>query len=846
MRKIFLALATLAVFALAALFAAEDGLFPVLPTKSLMGKQTGGYYILPTNQLLRPWGEQTLIKGRPVDMAFDSDKRLIAVLNGRGVDLFDATTGAALAEIHTHSTSYNGIAFRPGARELWVSETGDRDDLFIQTLSDSGAPVSAIRIEMAGHPVPCGIAFSPNGDTVYVALSRQNAVAVIDARSKQIVRRIDTGIAPWGVLYGSRSGKVFVTNRGGRLPRTGDTVAPSSGSEVVTDAVTGASSTGTMSVIDVETHTVSDVETGLAPSNLAMSPDRNWIGVVNSHSDSLSLFDARTMHRTDVAIPTWPHTPTGSQPIALAFSPDGKRVYVACGGNNAIAVVEEKNGKWTVAGAIPAGYFPTAIALDAQGDLRVLNLKGVGASLRPQGNYNTHSYEGSLLRIPAPSAAQLSAGTREVAAANSPKFDAQGGIANLTSLGIEHVFFIVKENRTYDQLFGDMPQGNGDPKLVMYGRDVSPNHHALAEKYVLLDNFYTSGAISFDGHQWLMMGFVSDYTERAFAASPRGYAWNMADALTVSPAGFFWQFAPKPITVRIYGEFCLPAKWDPVKRDAVDITDTEERTWNEYLQLYKEGKWQSAVGAKTGVPALARDFDQRYPDDSTNIPDQIRADEFLREFHEFESNGKLPQLVVMTLNSDHTSGTSPGAATPRAMVADDDLALGRIVESISKSRYWPSSAIFVVEDDPQDGIDHVDGHRTIALAIGPHIRRAAVDSNHYTQLSLVRTVQDILRIQPRTRFLAGARAMNSIFTKDADLSPYSFVTPKIPLDENNPPLKALNGKRLWAAKQSQAMDWDQPDRNPPALLDRILWWDAKGYDTPYPGKTKNFSLVSKK
>ena len=257
MRKIFLALSGLSVFALAALFAAEDGMFPVLATKSLMGKQTGGFYILPTNQLLRPWGEQTLIKGRPVDMAFDSDKHLLAVLNGRGVDIFDAASGAALAEIKTHSTSYNGIAFRPAAHELWVSETGDRDDLFVQTLSDNGAPVSAIRIEMAGHPVPCGIAFSPNGDTAYVALSRQNTVAVIDARSKQIVRRIDTGIAPWGVLYGSHNGKVFVTNRGGRLPKPGDTIAPSSGSEVVTDAVTGASSTGTMSVIDVETHTAS-------------------------------------------------------------------------------------------------------------------------------------------------------------------------------------------------------------------------------------------------------------------------------------------------------------------------------------------------------------------------------------------------------------------------------------------------------------------------------------------------------------------------------------------------------------------------------------------------------------
>jgi hypothetical protein len=515
-------------------------------------------------------------------------------------------------------------------------------------------------------------------------------------------------------------------------------------------------------------------------------------------------------------------------------------MYVACGGNNAIAVVERHESDWKLEGSVPAGWFPSSIALDQDGALRVVNIKGTGntATGVTPGHFRSTAYEGSLLKIPAPLPSQIESGTREVEAANSPKFESSGGIANLASLGIEHVFFIVKENRTYDQVLGDLPQGNGDPKLVMYGRDISPNHHALAEKYVLLDNFYTGGAISFDGHQWLMQAFVSDYVERAFAASPRGYAWNMADALTVSPFGMFWQSATKPLDVRIYGEFCLPAKWDAARQKAVDITESQELSWTSYWSLYKEAKWQTAVGSISGVPALQPYMDARYPDDSVNIPDQIRAEELLRELTEFEKTGKLPNLLVITLNNDHTNGTKPGSPMPRAMVADDDLALGRIVEAVSKSRFWAKSLILAVEDDAQDGFDHVDGHRTVALAIGPMIRRAVVDSNHYNQTSLVRTITEIFGIPQRTQFLANARAMHSIFTNERDLSTYQTLTPKIVLDEMNPPLKALSGRPLWAARQSLAMNWAKPDDINQAVLNRILWWDSKGYDKPYPSSGK--------
>jgi len=821
--------------ALVAVVAQQTGLFPILKSAVAIGRQPGGFYLLPTNQLLRPWGEQSLIPGRPVDLTFDSAKRIIAVLNWRGVLLLQGSAGVPYAEIPSRSTSYTGLAFRPGDREIWASETTRTgpDDLLVAELDELGRPGKTDRIALEGHPVPAGIAFSADGAKAYVAFSRNNSVAVFDARSRRLEREIPVGMAPFGVVA-TKQGRIWVSNLGGRRPAAGDTVGPSSGSQVVSDPATGAAATGTLSVIDTASASVREVAVGLHPSGLALSPDEKLLAVANGHSDSITIVDTASLATSPVKIPTFPDSALGSQPIGVAFAPDGKTVYVACGGNNAVAVVTLSGRQGKVAGAVPTGWFPSAIAVDGEGALRVVNIKGVGNTADKKGTFNSRQYEGSLVKIPPPAAPQLAAATREVRVANMPQFEPAGGVANLSALGIQHVFFIIKENRTYDQVFGDIAKGNGDPKLVFYGRDVTPNHHALAERYVLLDNFHTGGAISFDGHHWLMQAFVSDYVERAFASSPRGYAWNMNDALTIAPTGFFWQSASKPLDVRIFGEFCIAGRFDPQTGNAVDMNERDMRSWSEYWRLYKDGKWQDAVGCKPGVPALASLMSPRYPNNSTSIPDQIRAEEFLRELAEREKTGRMPNLVIMTLNNDHTNGTRPGSPTPKAMVADNDLALGRIVEALSKSQFWPKSVVLVVEDDAQDGVDHVDGHRTVALAIGPNIRRGAVDSNHYNHTSMVRTIQDIFRIPPRTRFLTSARAMTSVFTAEADVASYQSLTPKQPLDQMNPPLTGLNGRQLWAARQSLAMNWSEPDDIPEDVLNRVLWWDAKGYQTPYP------------
>jgi YVTN family beta-propeller protein len=832
MRKALIGIPAIAALALVA---QQSQLFPVLKSTVLLGKQPG-FYLVANNQLLRPWGELTTIPGRPVDMTFDSQHRLLAVLNTRALLLLDPNTGVTLGQVTARSTSYAGIAFRPGDRELWASETSRNgtDAILIAPLDEWGKPGEPARIELKGHPLPVGIAFAPDGKTAYVALSRNNTLAVIDTATRTIKEEIPTGLAPFGVA--ATGDRVFVTNRAGRRPDTGEPSAPSSGTMILSDPVTGSSRSGSLSVLDVKTGKMRDVAVGLAPSQMAMSPGDDLIAVTNGHSDSVSLVRTATLDRTDIKIPTYPDTAFGSQPIAAAFSADGKRLYVACGGNNSIVVLEPAGKQWKVAGAVPTAWFPTAIAVQGDGSLRVLNLKGVGNTQRKEGTFSSLVYEGALERIPAPLPAQIAAGTREVRAANSPVLETAGGVANLPSLGIQHVFLIIKENRTYDQVFGDMGKGNSDPKLTMYGRDITPNHHALAEKYVLLDNFYTGGAISFDGHQWLMQGFVSDYVERAFAASPRGYAYNMADALVVAPTGFFWQAAPKPLSIRLYGECQVAGRWDPAKENSVDMNESDDLSWTAYWQAYKEGRWQGMVGARCGVPALAQYSSKRYPYSTLAINDQIRAEEFIREFNEREKANDIPQLSILSLNSDHTNGTRPGSPTPRAMVADDDLALGRIVERISHSPIWKDSLILVTEDDAQNGVDHVDGHRTIGLAIGPHVRRNAVDSNNYNHTGMIRTIQEIFRVPQRTRAYQNARAMTSIFAAEANTEPYQRLESKVPLDEMNAPLKALNGRQLWGAKQSLAMNFKDIDDVPYDTLNRILWWDAKGWNTPYPAQ----------
>jgi len=832
----------LCVTGLTAVLLSQDRLTTrILSSTALIGLQPSGDYLVATNQLIRRYHQTWPMRGRPVELALDPTGRQLAVLNSRGVHLLDATTGEETGRIPSRSTSYTGLAYRPGGREIWASEAtrNGPDSILIAPLDETGKPGEAARIPLPGHQVPTGIAFSPDGSTAWVALSDRNSVALIDAVKRTVTREVKTGMVPYAITISGKRKRAFVSNRGGRAPLPADTTAASSASQVVTDPVTGSTTTGTVSVIDTATYVEAQINVGLAPAGLALSPDESTLAVANAHSDSVTFVDTDTLRTAEVKLPAWPEGSWGATPAAVTFAPDGKTVYVACGGSNAIVVLRRlAHLRWEIKGALPSGWFPTAATVDREGVLYVVNVKGVGSTQNAKGTHNSREFEGSLWKIPAPADATLAAGLREVKLANAPQFTPSGGVADLDKLGIRHVFLIIKENRTYDQVFSDLPKGNGDKSLLMYGRDVTPNHHALAEQYVLLDNFYTGGAISFDGHQWLMQGFVSDYVERAFAASPRGYAWNLADALVVSPKGYFWQDARRPVDVGLYGPFSVPVEWDPSTQRAIDINESDLKPWPEYWRLYKEGKWRDAVGHRSGVPALQKYVHGRYPASSMNIPDMVRAEAWLEELAAHEKSGQMPELLIFTMTSDHTMGTRPNFPTPRAMVADNDLALGRMVEGITKSRFWPNSLILVTEDDAQDGVDHVDGRRTICLAIGPHIRRGVVDSNHYNHSSLIRTIQSIYRVQPQVRYAASARSMNTLFTTQAVATPYRALTPAVSLTEMNPPLRALSGKQLWAAQQSMRLNSHHVDDFPAEVMNRILWGDARGWKTPYPGERR--------
>jgi YVTN family beta-propeller protein len=815
----------------------HTGLWSRMSSLVRLGKQNDGSVLIATQQILKPWTPEHYIKGRPVDMAYNADKSKLAILNMNGIEVVDEPTGQTL-EIKTQSTSYCGIGFRPGKKELWASEADENGngDIYIAEFEDKDQIARSRRITLPGNTFPTGFAFSKDGEYAYIALNSRNTIAVVTADSGKTIKEIPVGLAPLFVTISPEGDRLYVSNRGGDKPRSGNAVGYSAGTAMATDRVTGAVLQGTVSVIDLKdpANSAKELAVGRAPTYLALSPDGKTLAVTNSHSDSVSLIDTVSLSVSNVPIPTLPDGLLGTAPVGAVFSTDGESLYVAAALNNAVTVLKKSSKGYAVVGAIPTGWFPTALTIDSHGSIMVLNIKGDGNTDNGKGTFNTHSYEGSLMRIPPLSSAELTQATQLVVDANNLYFSPSGEITDLTKLGIRHVILLIKENRTYDQVFGDLKQGNGDPKLVMYGESVTPNHHALAQQYVLLDNFYATGAISFDGHQWLEQGFVSDATERGLTSHPRGYAWDLSDALEVSPGGFIWQHSRRPLDVSVGGILSLPAEVDPKTQRTKDITEGQLRSWSEYWQAYQSGGWTNLAVSRPAVPALAGVMDTSYPVNAVKMTDQIRASLLEKKITEAEKSGTFPDFLVYGLTSDHTMGKTPGTPTPRAMVADNDLAIGRIVEAVSKSKFWPSTLILIVEDDAQNGVDHVDGHRTVALAIGPSVARKRVDSNFYTQLSLVRTIQDILGIDPQTHFLKTARPMNSIFTAHKDLTPYHAITPSVKLDELNPPLSTLNGKDRAAAQASARMNWNHVDDVPTSQLNAILWRDAKGNDIPMP------------
>ncbi len=811
--------------AIAGITAAGFGLLKVVK----IGRQPDGSYLVPTGQFLTPAGKHVEVNDRPLGLVLAPNAATIAVVTGsnfapRALHVIDVQSNQVV-QSEPLKDSFAGVAFSKNGDTIYIGGGESHEVKILRKGADGRfAADAAIAIP---NSAPSGLALSPDDSTLVVALNKKHAAAIIDTRTKD-VRIVETGNYPYTAAFSADGKKAYVTNWAGRRPKGGDTADETF--RIVLDPRTGIPSSGTVSVIDVAAaRVVKEIEVGLHPSGLAIHTASNRLYVANANSDSVTAIDTKTDRITGVInVRPFRKAPLGSSPNALAVTRDGKTLYVANAANNAVAVVD--TGKREVKGLIPTGWYPAAVGLSGdEKQLFIASGYGFGSIAATKGGKSGRSYRdraGVVSIVDVPGSTQLAAWTKDVMRNNnaaaewttkpaSPQHPVPMNAGQASP--IKHVFYVIKENRTYDQVFGDLKQANGDASLVQFGRDVTPNHHALVEQFVILDNFFAPGDQSALGHRWCTQGYASDWVHKYSNGR------NDTNPMLYAPSDFLWDNAKAHnVSVRSYGE-----------RGTVTFSPPNV-SWTDVYNDWKNKTNKIQIAAKTPVLGLKDIYSPRYPGFQMTIPDQVRVDRFLEDFQEFEKNGNLPRLTVLLLPTDHTDGTAPGFPTPRAMVADNDLALGRLVEAISKSRYWKDSAIFVVEDDAQNGLDHVDGHRTVALVIGPWVKRKVVDSTFYTTINMFRTIEQILGLPPANQFDLAAEPMFTVFATQADTTPYRALPNQIPLDEMNPPARALRGLQRELAEASMKMDFDEPDAAPEDVLNRAIWHSVKGFATPYP------------
>lgn len=811
-----------------------------------VGPLPDGSHLTSTHQLIRPAGQSVEFGGRPVDLALSPDGRSLYAKDNRGLVVIDTVTWKIRQELKFSAggSSVHGIVVTRDGSRIFATTS---QDLLWEIKTTSGGKVELGRKlnlpgpDGKGNSVPGGLTLSSDEKTAYVCLSRNNSLGILDLESGKLLRQIPVGVAPYDVVLFAGGKKAFVSNWGGRHPRQGEKTAKSSGTDTLVDE-RGVAASGTVSVVDLESGAeLAQIVTGLHPSDLELNADQRTLYVANANSDTVSVIDVAS-ERVVETIPVRPDPslPFGSAPNALSLSQDGRALFVANGGNNAVAVIAlaaSSGGNSSLEGFIPTAWYPGGLINDGK-HLYIANIKGFG-SRNPQPDkkgWNSHNHLGTVGKVEIPVASTLQALTKQVKEdtrvpqmlrARDKSLSKRKPTPVPARLGepsvFDHVVYIIKENRTYDQVFGDLPQGNGDPSLCMFGRDVTPNHHALAEQFVLLDNYYCNGVLSADGHAWAMEGYATDYLEKSFGGFTRSYPFAGDDPISYAASGFIWDHVLlQGLSFRNYGEM---SKSTPRPRDAT------------FLDIFNDH--QSKAGKISFEHDIQIETLRRYscPDSpgwNMRIPDAIRADVFFKEFSGYEQRGDWPNLVIIFLPSDHTSGTRPGNPTPRAQVADNDLAVGRIVERISQSRFWPKTCVFVIEDDPQNGFDHVDGHRSLCLVASPYTKRGAVVSKFYNQTSVLHTMSRMFGIPPMNQMVALSPLMSDCFTTKPDFQPYKCLPNRIPLDEMNKSTAELQGKELHWALKSLELPLDEVDQADEDTFNRILWHSVKGVNAPYP------------
>lgn len=795
-----------------------------------MGRQPDGSFVVSTGQRIEADGKA--FTGRPSDLAVHPSGEFYAVMGRNRVFMGDSdrvyeSLGVSLGS----NAGFHGLLWSADGRVLYASTQKGHIQSF--TLGDDKKSLVAGRVirivpEMEkANPVPGGMALTKDGKTLFVVSANRNSVIELDisAETAQIVREIAVESVPFDVKLSEDESLLIASNWAGPLPKSGDRIGKSDKQDVVVNE-RQSTARGTVTIVDRKTMQAYSVETGLHPTALAVKGD--FVFVANAMSDTVSEISLKSKSVTrSFELKYKGQRLLGGMPNALAVGTDN--LYVADGGDNAIAEIELKSGKLN--GFRPAGYFPVSLGLSGDGKtVIVLNSKGNGSVARTTLGRagNAHDFQGSVsvLDLDKP----ISAETAKVAENNRWDVVARKPNLKVYNGGIEHVIYIIKENRTYDEVFGDLPQGNGDPKLTSLGAKVMPNHQKLATEFTLFDNGYVSGTNSADGHAWSTQALATEYLEHFYVGYSRTYPDDAIDALGISSAGGIWDnVLDHGKTLRIYGEACDDSKnkVTPAPKDWFEVWEDREK---------KTGKFQFAAVAS--IPRLAPYTHPNYMYWPLWQSDQDRADKFISEYKQMSTENRVPNLMILSLPSDHGEGTNPKYPTPRAMMADNDLALGRIVEAVSSSKEWSKTCILVIEDDAQAGPDHVDGHRTVYMAISPYTRRGYVDSTFHTTTSMIRSIELMLGLPPMNRFDAMAYPLEACFTDKADTAPYKAVPNNIPLDERNP---GANGKRMTALdrfwlKKTMELDWSHLDAADPYWLNRINWYSFHGPSRPYPAR----------
>ncbi len=808
------------------------------PPQQRVGPLPDGGFLLNNGWTIRPAGTQVPVDTLPMSTAVTRNGKFLLVLNAGynppSISVIDIDQKKEVGRTKL-ADGFLGLTMSPAADKVYVGG-GTTGKVFEFNVDPSSGSLSMSRefqavtdIASKGNALIGDVAVTADAHILYAADLYDDQIAVINLETGKLIATFKTGKRPYRLLLPPGGLHLLVTAWGEGLIYQHDV------------------STGKLlNKIRVAPH-----PTDMVWLNRAVATENGEAGSYvarlfvtagntnNAYSFGATADGSLTMLET-INLSLTPVQPLGMTPSALALDPKNTKLYVVCSDGNAVAAVDISAAHSRVLGFIPTGWYPTAARVSENGELIIINGKGLGSKPNPKGpnpsirsapyhegtpapaqvEYVGHIQTGSVSFVPPPDDAQLAAYTSTVRQNSPYKEDSLDGAPNSEQTAffqkseahaspIQHVVYIIKENRTYDQVLGDMPKGNGDPSLTLFGEKYTPNLHQLAKDYILYDNFYENADVSADGHNWASAAIAPDYTVKLWPSEyghrSKLYDFEGGEPANTPPAGYLWDNALQAgVTIRDYGQWTTNV---PLKEVADGVQ----------IKLIKD-------------PALQPYVDKKYRGFDLDYPDVDRAKEFIGEWKQFDLNGNAPQISILRMGNDHTKGASPGALTPFAYNADNDYAVGLLVEAVSHSKLWKSTAIFIIEDDAQNGPDHVDSHRAPVWVISPYTRRGIVDSGMYNQTSVLRTMELIVGLRPMTQFDAAARPMFEAFSKSPDMTPYAVINPKVSLTEKN------SGQTPGAAESSR-MDFREADRVDDDELTSVLWRAIKHTDPPAPTRS---------